>query len=155
MKVYTNKPNKIDEKILTQALKKTDNDVKNVCVGIKFVSRWKIKSLNQKHRGVDNVTDVLSFPLLQTTRFHTLQNFDDERDPLTKELEIGDIVICLSKAKAQAKKYGHSLDRELNFLALHGFLHLLGFDHLTTKDDEQMSKITEDILQAAGHKRGE
>ena len=118
-------------------------------------SKAKIKKLNLARRGVNKVTDVLSFPMFETKKTATLQNFLDEIDPLTKELEIGDIVICLQVAKKQAKAYGHSLKREINFLALHGFLHLLGYDHLNAKQEKQMFGLAEKILAECGITRSE
>ncbi len=155
MKIYTNKPKLLKTEIFEKALKVTQNDVKDVCVGIKFVSKFKIKRLNKTFRGINKVTDVLSFPMFETTKFSTLQNFESERDPVTNQLEIGDIVICLARAKKQAKQYGHNLSREVNFLALHGFLHLLGFDHIKKSDEKEMFTLAETILSQAGLKRGE
>ena len=93
-----------------------------------------IKSYNQKYRGIDKETDVLSFP-------------SDE------DGELGDIIISLEKAEAQAKEYGHSLKRELAFLTCHGMLHCLGFDHMTKEEEEVMFSLQEKILDDAGIKR--
>lgn len=155
MKVYTNKPKLLKIEVLEEALKITDNEVDCPAVGIRFVSKRKIRKLNKIHRGIDKATDVLSFPMFDTKRKGSLPSFVEERDPLTKELEIGDIIICLAVAKRQAKAYKHSLEREINFLALHGFLHLLGYDHMTKKDEKEMFSLAESILNQAGIKRGE
>lgn len=155
MKVYSNKPKLIRTEILDEALKATKNEVDCPSVGIRFVSKHKIKKLNLKHRGIDKATDVLSFPMFDTKRSGSLAAFSDERDPLTKELEIGDIIICPAIARKQAHMYKHSIEREINFLALHGFLHLLGYDHMTKKDEKEMSALAESILSQAGIKRGE
>ena len=154
MKIYSNKINLLDESVFDDALKLTGKDVDCLSGGIYFVSKRKIKKLNYKHRGINKVTDVLSFPLLNTKKMGTLNNFDSERDPLTKELELGDIVICKSIAKKQSKQYRHSYHREINFLALHGFLHLLGFDHLSKHDEKEMTDLSMQILDHCGIKRG-
>lgn len=155
MKIYSNKPKLLDNQVFEKALELTSNQVEGVTVGVSFVSKAKIKKLNLARRGVNKVTDVLSFPMFETKKTATLQNFLDEIDPLTKELEIGDIVICLKVAKKQAKAYGHSLKREINFLALHGFLHLLGYDHLNAKQEKQMFGLAEKILAECGITRSE
>ena len=155
MKIYSNKPKLLDNRVFEKALELTSNQVEGVTVGVSFVSKAKIKKLNLARRGVNKVTDVLSFPMFETKKTATLQNFLDEIDPLTKELEIGDIVICLQVAKKQAKAYGHSLKREINFLALHGFLHLLGYDHLNAKQEKQMFGLAEKILAECGITRSE
>lgn len=155
MKVYTNKPKLVRVEILEEALKETENEVDCPAVGITFVRKGKIRKLNCDFRGVDKATDVLSFPMFDTKRKGSLMQFEAERDPLTKELEIGDIVICKAVAKKQAKNFGHSKEREINFLALHGFLHLLGYDHMTKKDEKEMFSLAEKILDKAGLKRGE
>lgn len=154
MKVYTNKKKLLDERIFDEALFVTDNNVDCTSIGVRFVSKRTIKKLNKLHRGIDKITDVLSFPLLDTFRASCLKNFENERDPLTKELELGDIVICMAVAKKQAKKYGHSIEREVNFLALHGLLHLLGYDHIKKKDEVEMTSLAEKILADFGYNRG-
>lgn len=155
MKVYTNKPKLLKTEIFDEALRLTENDVACVSVGVRFVSRHAIKKLNAQHRDINKVTDVLSFPMFETKRKATLAKFESERDPITKELEIGDIVICTYIARKQAKKFKHSFEREVNFLALHGLLHLLGYDHMTPRDEKQMFTLAENILSAAGLNRGE
>lgn len=155
MKIYSNKPNLVNVKILEEALKITKNNVKNVAVGIEFVPWYKIKSLNKKIRNINKVTDVLSFPMLSGKKFDFLSQCDDERDPYTKELYLGDIVVCYRRAKKQAKTFGHSIEREICFLTLHGLLHLLGFDHIEKNDEVEMMEIAEKILKKFGITRGE
>lgn len=153
MKIYTNKPELLNQNIFDLVLKLTDNFVENIAVGVQFVSSFKIKSLNKKIRGINKVTDVLSFPMLDAKKIHFLQDFDNERDPFSNELYIGDIAICLRRAKKQAKNFGHSVNREISFLALHGFLHLLGFDHLTKRDEKEMMSLAEKVLASFDIKR--
>lgn len=121
---------------------------KNVSLSLSFVSEEKIKELNSKFRGVDRVTDVLSFPM---------EEEGGEEFPIPEGLEeerfLGDIVICTKRARQQAKEYGHSYKRELSFLALHGFLHLLGYDHETKKEEKEMMSIAEKILKIVGVER--
>ena len=97
--------------------------------------------INKDYRNIDRITDVISFAL------------NDEQDFLIKTEEIGDIFICIDQAKRQAEEYGHSLDRELGFLSVHGYLHLNGYDHMTKEDEEIMFKKQEEILEKANLRR--
>ena len=116
----------------------------NLCVNLALVSDAKIKKLNNEYRNVDRVTDVLSFPMIDN--FENLQN---EPDFALGQVNIGDIYINLQRAKQQAQEYGHSLKREFCFLALHGLLHLLGYDHIEKKDEKQMTALQNIILEKA------
>ena len=103
-----------------------------------FVNKDEIQRINNEYRKIDKVTDVISFALCD----------DEEYDKSSKEL--GDIFICVERAIEQAKEYGHSTDREFAFLAVHGYLHLCGFDHQTKEDEEIMFKKQDEILEKAG-----
>ena len=105
-----------------------------------FVSEETIQELNKQYRNIDKVTDVISFA-----------NCDDPTS--TDYHSLGEIFLCVNRAKEQAKEYKHSLSRELAFLAVHGYLHLCGFDHMTKEDEEVMFKIQDYILDNAGVKR--
>ncbi|MDR1642970.1 MAG: rRNA maturation RNase YbeY [Clostridiales bacterium] len=102
-----------------------------------------IKRLNKKHRGIDRETDVLSFPL-----YKTLPTGQENKN--LPELLLGDIVISLEKAKAQAEEYGHSLKRELAFLTVHSCLHLFGYDHCDEESEKAMFAKQDQILERAG-----
>ena len=108
-----------------------------------------IHRINLEQRQVDAPTDVLSFPMFDLTAG---QPPVDERllDPATHRLPLGDMVISLERATAQAEEYGHSLMREVCFLAVHGALHLLGYDHITPEDDARMQEIAQKILSTLG-----
>ena len=121
-------------------------DFQNHCeVSVTFTDNEGIHELNKKFREVDKPTDVLSFPLF---------DFEGETDePPVDEImsNLGDIVISLEKAKEQADEYGHSFEREVAFLCVHSMLHLLGYDHETSDEDdvEMRSKQTE-IMRIMG-----
>lgn len=102
-----------------------------------FVSKDEIQRINREFRKIDKVTDVISFALC-----------DDEDIIQTNEL--GDIFICLDRAFEQAEEYGHSVTREVAFLAVHGYLHLCGFDHMTEDDEKIMFAKQDEILTKAG-----
>ena len=127
-----------------------------VSVAVNFVNEKIIKEYNRDNRGIDRVTDVLSFPL---------QNFSEGNirdDDLTVAeydeddfLMLGDVVICLSVAKKQAQEYGHSEDREIIYLFVHSILHLLGFDHEEDADKLLMREKEEFIMKRIGLGRDE
>ena len=139
--------------IFDEAEEFTNNNVDNSYVSLAFVSEDEIRNLNSSFRKLDKVTDVLSFPMLDIKQGEsTLADFESEREP-DGRLNIGDIAICLDVAKRQAKNLGHSLKREVCFLALHGFLHVLGFDHIESQDEEIMQKTAEEILNKLNIRR--
>lgn len=112
---------------------------KNLYVNIVLTTPQNIKNINKKHRGIDKETDVLSFPMFQK----------DEMENLYLEVEevLGDIVISLEQIEKQAKEYGHSLKRELAYMLVHSFYHLMGYDHIEEKDKKEMRKKEENILE--------
>ncbi|HLR40727.1 MAG TPA: rRNA maturation RNase YbeY, partial [Virgibacillus sp.] len=109
-------------------------------VSINFVDNKEIQELNRNYRQQDKTTDVISFALQESV--------DGELDIVGEDipLVLGDIVISVDKAKEQAVEYNHSLERELGFLTVHGFLHLLGYDHMTEEDEKKMFQKQEAIL---------
>jgi probable rRNA maturation factor len=119
-------------------------------VALTFVDDARIHELNREYRGIDRPTDVLSFAMQEGDEPDSI--FDEweegESDPVSGML--GDIVISLERAKAQSEEYGHSLEREIGFLFVHGFLHLLGYDHQTAEEEAVMFAKQEAILQQAG-----
>lgn len=98
----------------------------------------RIQKLNREFRNVDAVTDVLTFPAWEG------------EISLSADGYLGDIMICYERAKEQAASYGHSLKRELSFLAVHGVLHLLGYDHMTEADERVMREKQTAILDSIG-----
>ena len=130
--------------IFSIALKQTKTK-DNISVNITVVSQNEIRRLNNEFRNVDKVTDVLSFPLFEKDEIKGEEMLDNS---ITSD--IGDIVICKVRAKQQAQEYGHSILREFCFLALHGLLHLLGYDHIEKQDEEVMFPLQKQILQKAG-----
>lgn len=110
-------------------------------LSVALVSNRVIRQLNSTWRDIDKATDVLSFPLELESPYA-----DDD-------WQIGDVIISAEKALSQAEEYGHSLERELAFLFVHGFLHVLGFDHVTKKEEIEMFGRQNEILASAGFKR--
>ena len=119
---------------------------------ISFVSSVRIREISREFTNIDKVTDVISFALDDhDDDFQSMQSIMEEDDSFVTS--IGDIVISLDRAKEQAEDYGHSLERELGFLALHGFLHLNGYDHKTEEEEAEMTGLQKEILEAYGLKR--
>lgn len=114
-------------------------------ISIMFTDNKGIKEINKQARNIDKATDVLSFPIISD---------DDELgdyNPETNLLMIGDIVLSLERAREQSILYNHSFEREVAFLSVHSTLHLLGYDHETSKDDEiYMNEKQENILNELG-----
>ena len=114
-----------------------------------------IRRMNREFRGIDRETDVLSFPMTEYPApaffdFLETEAGDDCFNPDTGELLLGDIVISVPRAEAQAEEYGHSLRREYAFLIAHSMLHLLGYDHMSPEKAAVMEQKQEAALQALG-----
>ncbi len=110
-----------------------------------------IQEINRDFRGIDRVTDVLSFPQFEYDGKDAASFLSSaEVDPDTNEVLLGDIVICLERARQQAEEYGHSLERELGFLAAHSMLHLMGYDHMVESEEKIMFAKQEEILASVG-----
>lgn len=138
------------KKIANICEKVLKEDFSNVYFSINFVEGNEIQRLNKEFRQIDKVTDVLSFPNLNKTPNEKLKKFMKFADFDTGLLFLGDIVICKEVAKKQASVYEHSLKREVCFLALHGLLHLLGFDHIKEEDEKIMNKLQDKIMSEVG-----
>lgn len=131
------------KKAITKCLE--EHEINFPCeISLTFVDNKKIKELNAQYRNKDTATDVLSFPMFENGELE----YDEESGiPCT----LGDIVISLERAHEQAKSFGHTIERECAFLAVHSVLHLLGFDHEQSEEDETyMNDTCEDILSSMG-----
>ncbi|GED31369.1 MULTISPECIES: rRNA maturation RNase YbeY [Brevibacillus] len=118
-------------------------------VVVTIVSNERIHELNRDYRDVDRPTDVLSFAMNEPGEGE-MEIFLDESDLEDFPNMLGDIIISLPKAKEQAEDYGHSLERELGFLAVHGFLHLLGYDHGSEEEEKEMFSRQDAVLEQIG-----
>ena len=141
--------NKTDEKIveLEEVKKLVDfaleyNKINNAVFNIIIVDEKEIQEINRDYRNKDSVTDVISFALE-----------DDNTFVKTDFRILGDIYICLKRAKDQAEEYNHSFLREISFLTIHGLPHLLGYDHMNKEDEKIMFRLQEMILNEYGIKK--
>ncbi len=113
-------------------------------VSVTFTDNEGIRRINSEFRGIDKPTDVLSFPLT---------DFEGGDEPPTDEpfISLGDIVISLERAREQAEEFGHSFERECAFLCVHSMLHLLGYDHVgSDEEDAEMRRRQSEILESMG-----
>lgn len=116
--------------------------LKNVMFNVIIIDNDSIHKINKEYRGIDRPTDVITFAL------------EDNKKIDTPEVRIlGDIYISYDKVISQAKEYGHSIKRELCFLGVHGLLHLLGYDHMNEKDEEEMFSLQKELLDSYGIKK--
>ena len=109
-----------------------------------------IKKINNQYRNIDKATDVLSFPMFERGEIETkIKNKDFEYEDM-----LGDIVISLEKVKEQAEEYGHSFERELSYMVVHGFYHLMGYDHMEEDEKEEMRAKEDIVLNSLNITRG-
>ena len=147
---YREKVNRIFDRAVSETLKAEQVD-SPVEVSLSVVSEETIQETNRDFRHIDRVTDVLSFPLIEYNGLTPAEGVrQGELDPDTGEVCLGDVIICYPRAKQQAEEYGHSLERELGFLAVHSMLHLLGYDHMEPEEEEQMNEKQKIILEGIG-----
>ncbi len=143
IEIFNNTNENIEEistvkEVLERGLKK--EKLKNVSFNIILVDNEYIHKLNKDYRNIDRETDVITFAL------------EDDDSVILPDSDriLGDIYISIDKARSQAEEYGHSFKRELCFLAVHGFYHLLGYDHQTKEEEEIMFKKQEEVLEEYG-----
>jgi probable rRNA maturation factor len=125
--------------LLEYARKKENLENTELEFSVIIVDNKRIHEINKEYRGIDRPTDVISFALEDNEEI----KFDNYR-------VLGDIYISIDKVREQAKEYGHSEKRELAFLTVHGFLHLLGYDHMEKEDEKVMFARQEEILNGFG-----
>lgn len=135
----------VDEAFVTKVLSEAGNEVKqHGMVSVSFVTDEEIHTLNREYRDVDRPTDVLSFSQLEG------ESFPNPSDPW-----LGDIVISIPTAYRQSLEYRHSVEREIGFLLVHGFLHLIGYDHDDEESERVMFELQEKVLRRMGLERDE
>ena len=143
--IYNETEEKLDKElnivhdVLIHGLKKLEID--EAIFNVIIVNNDYIHRLNKEYRNIDRETDVITFAL------------EDDKTFNPEIRVLGDVYISIDKAKSQSIEYGHSLLRELSFLAVHGMLHLLGYNHMEKKDEEIMFKLQEEILDEMDIKR--
>lgn len=115
----------------------------NLTIQITLTNPENIRKLNKEYRNIDRETDVLSFPMFEKNELdRKIENQDFEVEDI-----LGDMVISIKRVHEQAIEYGHSFKRELSYMVVHSFYHLMGYDHIEEEDKKQMRKKEENILQ--------
>ena len=142
--------NTLDTALLAKEVYKVLNQKCSLSAEVIIVDKQEIKRLNSTLRGIDRVTDVLSFPTLENVRGIVINKKDFPLDVVDGKVFLGSIAICLEKAEEQAKEYGHSIKREVLYLLCHGLLHLFGYDHEIESDKIKMRELEEKIMQNIG-----
>ena len=133
----------IIKKVIKQCFKRENLENSKLYISITLTTPSVIQEINKKHRNIDKPTDVLSFPMFEKVE---IEQKIKENNFLHEDV-LGDIVISIEKVKEQALEYGHSFVRELSYMVVHGFYHLMGYDHIQEEDKLEMRKKEENILE--------
>ena len=148
LKIVTSE--KVNVKKIAKAVYKTLNQTAKLKAELVFMDEIEMQKLNAKTRGIDKVTDVLSYPTLEGIREEILNVKDYPYETEKGRLMIGSIVMCNQKIKEQAEEFGHSEDREKTYLLIHGLMHLFGYDHVLEEDKKQMRDKEKQALKLLG-----
>lgn len=130
------------KKVLTKCFQEENIENSKLCITITLTTPEHIRRINQEYRNIDKATDVLSFPMFEKDE---LEEKIVNQDFMHEDM-LGDIVISIEKVEEQAKEYGHSFERELSYMIVHGFYHLMGYDHIKEEDKKKMRPKEEKIL---------
>ncbi|MBQ3145496.1 MAG: rRNA maturation RNase YbeY [Clostridia bacterium] len=127
------------KKVLEKCFIEEKLNNKNLYINIVLTNPENIRKINKEHRNIDKETDVLSFPMFEKEELENINKLNQDI--------LGDIVISIDKVQEQAKEYGHSFERELSYMAVHGFYHIMGYDHMEETDKKIMRQKEENILK--------
>ena len=141
---------KIIKEVIKTAFKKEELCKLNLYINVILTTPENIRKINKEYRNVDKATDVLSFPMFEKKELDEMI-LQDQKNKVYDVL--GDIVISIEKVKAQAEEYGHSFKRELAYMVVHGFYHLMGYDHMNDTEKEVMRQKEEEVLEILNIKR--
>jgi len=141
----------IIKKVVEKCFKEEKLENSKLYISIILTTPEHIHKINKQYRSVDKETDVLSFPMFEKNELDDkIKNQDFEYEDV-----LGDIVISIEKVKEQAEEYGHSFEREFSYMLVHGFYHLMGYDHIKEEDKAVMRPKEENILNQLGIRRDE
>ena len=140
---------KIISRVLEECFRVENLPQEKLLVSITLTTPENIKELNKKYRGIDRATDVLSFPMFEKSEIEKMvKNGIWDYDDI-----LGDMVISIEQVKIQAEEYGHSFERELSYMVVHSFYHLMGYDHIEEEDKIIMRPKEEFVLSRLGINR--
>ena len=134
---------KIVKKVLTHCFKEEQLENTKLSITIILTTPENIRKINKEYRNVDKATDVLSFPIFEKDELSQKLQEND----FTYEDMLGDIMISMERVKEQAQEYEHSFEREFSYMLVHGFYHLMGYDHIQEEDKKIMRPKEEKILK--------
>ena len=137
------KYSKIINQVLEKCYKVEKIDTTKIYINIILTNPEKIRQINKEYRNIDKETDVLSFPMFEKDELDKLL---EKQENIEKDI-LGDIIISISKVIEQAKEYNHSFERELAYMVVHGFYHLMGYDHMEEEEKKVMRSKEENILE--------
>ena len=141
----------IIKKVVEQCFKEENMEDSKLYISITLTTPEHIHEINKQYRNVDRATDVLSFPMFEKEEIDSkIANRDFEHEDV-----LGDIVISIEQVEKQAKEYGHSFEREFAYMLVHGFYHLMGYDHIKEEDKVIMRPKEEKVLEKLGIRREE
>ena len=139
------------KKVIEQCFKEENMEDSKLYISITLTTPEHIHEINKQYRNVDRAPDVLSFPIFEKEEIdEKIRNHDFEHEDV-----LGDIVISIEKVEEQAKEYGHSFEREFAYMLVHGFYHLMGYDHIQEEDKVIMRVKEEKVLKKLGIRRDE
>ena len=141
----------IIKKVVEQCFKEENMEDSKLYISITLTTPEHIHEINKQYRNVDRATDVLSFPMFEKEE---IDNKIAQKD-FEYEDVLGDIVISIEQVEKQAKEYGHSFEREFAYMLVHGFYHLMGYDHIKEEDKVIMRPKEEKVLEKLGIRREE
>ena len=124
--------------VLGECFKEEKLDNTSLYINVVLTDSKNIRQINNEQRNIDKETDVLSFPMFEKEEIMKIESNIPE--------VLGDIVISVERVEEQAEEYGHSFEREISYMVVHGFYHILGYDHMEEKDKQEMRKKEENIL---------
>ena len=142
---------KVISKVLEQCFKEEKIEDSKLYITITLTTPENIRKINKEFRNIDKETDVLSFPMFEKEELdNMIKNKKFEYEDV-----LGDIIISIDRVERQAEEYGHSFERELSYMVVHGFYHLMGYDHIKEEDKKEMRKKEDEILDKLHITRGE
>ena len=131
------------KKVLTKCFEEEHLENSHLCITVTLTNPENIRKINKEYRDIDRATDVLSFPMFEKEELdEKIKKNDFEHEDM-----LGDIIISIERVEEQAKEYGHSFERELSYMLVHGFYHLMGYDHMEEEDKKEMRTKEEKILK--------
>ena len=133
----------IVKKVFEECFKEEKMEESKLYITVTFTNPENIRKINKEYRNIDYATDVLSFPMFEKKE---LEEKINKKDFEHQDI-LGDIIISIEKVKEQAEEYGHSFERELSYMLVHGFYHLIGYDHIEENDKKEMRKKEENVLE--------